>query len=171
MQENLHALHAAIQIVNEGQNGWTVTDVSQHVENWLRPVSPDIILLQIGTNDLEQGATPEEAAGRLDLLLTQIQSFSPQSHFYVANCTPMKPDNKPQLSLNVLAQFNDLVPRIVRQHEHHGHFIVFVDLNKRVGFTATDLGPDGEHPDNAGYQKLANYWTWELRHHEFATLR
>jgi lysophospholipase L1-like esterase len=158
LASKLQQYRSDIQVVNEGQDGWTVTDVSQHIDNWLEPVSPHILLLQIGTNDLEQGVSPEDAASRLDLLITQIQSLSPDTHLYVASTTPMRADNKPGLDLATLAQFNGYIPYIVHEHEKKHRFIVFVDLFKRSGMTNTDFGPDGEHPDDAGYEKMADFW-------------
>jgi lysophospholipase L1-like esterase len=165
------AVGSSIQIVNEGQDGWTVSDVSQHVALWLQPVAPNVILLQIGTNDLEQGVSPAEAASRLDFLITQIQTLAPLAHLYVSNCTPVRDVNRPNLSLAVLEEFNDLVPKVVRDHERHDHIIVFVDLYKRAGLTGDDLGPDGEHPNDAGYQKMAVYWAWVLKKHEEFALK
>jgi lysophospholipase L1-like esterase len=166
----LKQVRGSVQVINEGQNGWTVDDVADHAAGWIQPQTPDIILLQIGTNDLEQGATPQQAAQRLDLLIAQLQSLAPSTHLYVANCTRVRSDNKPNLSLSVLAQFNALVPKVVRDHTRRGHFIVFVDLYKRAGMIGSDLGPDGEHPDDTGYQKMAVYWEWVLRRHEGGVL-
>jgi lysophospholipase L1-like esterase len=160
-----------VQVINEGQDGWTVDDVAGHVAMWVQPVAPTDILLQIGTNDLEQGEAPALAGQKLDELVTKIQQLAPASHLYVASCTKVRADNKPKLTLATLADFNALVPRIVREHERKGRTIVYVDLYKRSDFIGTDLGPDGEHPDDAGYQKIANYWAWELQRHDVVSWR
>jgi len=167
----LQEYRSTVQVVNEGQNGWQVDDVADHITQWLQPVSPNIILLQIGTNDLEQGSSPQATADRLSLLVTQIQMLAPKAHLYVASCTPVNKDNAPRLPLTVLQDFNDLIPKIVKDHERLGHFIVFVDLYKRADLDTDDLGPDGEHPNDNGYEKIAEYWSWELQRREMSSLR
>jgi lysophospholipase L1-like esterase len=166
----LAAYRPSVQVVNEGQDGWQIDDIALHVQAWLAPAQPDIILLQIGTNDLEQGALPGAAAKKLDLLITQIQQIAPKSHLYIASCTKVRDDNRPKLAPSVLEQYNNAILKIVKAHEGHGHFAVFVDLFKHAGFVNSDLGPDGEHPTDSGYQKMADYWAWELQRHEAGSL-
>ena len=170
LQKILQEYRPQIQVINEGQDGWQVDDVSAHVQTWLTPASPDAILLQIGTNDLEQGATPDEVGRRLDILVTQIQQIAPKSHLYIASCTRVRTDNRPKLSLTLLEDFNNLVPKIAKDHEGRGRFVVYVDLFKRAGLEDVDFGPDGEHPNDTGYQKIAEYWSWELQRHEASSL-
>jgi len=64
---------------HEGHGGWTMTRMQPLVAGWVTAAHPDVILLQVGTNDLLSGAGAAVTAKRLDTMLTTIHSVSSAS--------------------------------------------------------------------------------------------
>jgi lysophospholipase L1-like esterase len=145
-------------VTNKGENGWVISQIGDQINDWKNDQEPDLIFLQIGTNDLEQGATPQVAAQRLMLLIDQIVRAAPDAHLYVASVTRVRADNKPNLPPETAVHFNALIPPIVRTYQTLGRHVSFADLYRRSEMKGSDLGPDGEHPNDSGYQKMANFW-------------
>ncbi len=65
------------------------SNLSQNIEAWLSLSKPDIILLAIGTNDLAQGGrTAEEAPGKLQALVSKIETLRPNAIVVVGDVVP-----------------------------------------------------------------------------------
>ena len=123
----------------------------------MRPeVYPDIILLDIGTNDpydYPNGNTPTAAtmADRLDNLLEVIFTNRPNTAVLVANMTP-RADH-----VALSAEYSALIPGLVDSYTAEGRKCYFVDMFDQMTL-ATDVSADGVHLNASGYQKMADTW-------------
>ncbi|WP_165423492.1 SGNH/GDSL hydrolase family protein [Ktedonosporobacter rubrisoli] len=165
MQEQWHVVFVGSQVggpasltdkAHEGHPGWRIDQISAHVVSWLRMYQPDIILLQIGTNDILQHYHVNTAPARLSYLLAQISSTLPLATTIVAQITPL---GQPQLDAQVVA-FNRTIPLIVKSIADQGRHIEYTDMYDAV--PESDLS-DGIHPNSAGYVLMATVWFDTLR--------
>ena len=80
---------------NEGHSGWQAVqpfsdatypqfDMLTHIDSFLVSNQPDIILMQLGTNDLEAGQSPEGVVNDINSLLNRIYSFNPNIVVFLA---------------------------------------------------------------------------------------
>ena len=74
----------------EGYSGKTTTYIAANIASWLVIDSPDIVLLQIGINDITKGATsePTTAETNLNQIIATIVSNAPTARVIVAQITP-----------------------------------------------------------------------------------
>src|SRR5262249_21588030 len=53
---------------NEGHSGWFIDDIRNHVDDWLATYHPDLVILEIGINDL-RSPNKDNAPQRLGVLV------------------------------------------------------------------------------------------------------
>jgi len=133
---------------HEGHSGWRIDEIDAHVVTWLRANTPHVVLLHIGTNDLDQNYRVSEAPARLSTLVDHILANAPGVELFVARITP---ETDPALEARVKA-YNTALPAALRDKGPHVHL---VDMHSAL--TTADLG-DGVHPTAAGYAKMAAVW-------------
>ena len=125
---------------------------------------PDIILLMLGTNDVNQGYDPggpgyrgsagfaADAAARLDALIDKLMKSHPRLTLVVATIPPLADPVKDRLA----QAYNVFIPQIVAARRKQGQHILFTNMH--AGLTLSDMSPDGIHPVTAGYDKMARLW-------------
>ena len=143
---------------HEGHRAWRIDQVSAQVADWLRKARPDIVLVQLGINDLIQGATPAEAADRYSRLLAQCQAGRPEAQFYCAAILPVRDNNDYHVPTQAVRDFNRRLPAIVAEHAKRGLRVVFTDLPATCAWADADFSPDGLHPSARGYRKIGVAW-------------
>lgn len=141
---------------NQGMPGWTIRQLSAHVVDWLKTYQPQIILLQIGTNDFVKHDDPAHAPQRLRGLLDQITVTAPAASVIVAQITPL--NRGAQLSAEVLT-YNAAIPAIVAEEAALGRHVQMVDMYHAV---SPSLLVDGIHPDDQAYLRMAQVWEQAL---------
>jgi lysophospholipase L1-like esterase len=134
---------------HEGHNGWRIEMISNQINGWLETYQPDLILLNIGSNDIIMNYFLETIGDRLDYLLDQITYQLPNSVVIVAMITPLA---DPALDLQVV-RYNQLVSDIVTFKADEGRNVFLVDMHN-AGVTLAD----GVHPTRAGYDVMAAVW-------------
>ena len=139
---------------HEGHAGWTMVRMQPFIARWVTRQHPDVILLQVGTNDLITGTSAPVTARRLDTMLTTIRAAS---HAYVIVAGVWAP-----LPAHALAraEYSRLASAVVSRHRTTHQATTFVDTSTLL--TPTDLF-DGLHPDQAGYRKIATLWQRAIR--------
>lgn len=160
---------------HEGHSGFTIAKeagvgfggLTENMATWLKPgVDPDVILMMIGTNDINFNYRSDTAPERLDHLISVISDpitgVKPAAKVIVASILPID-DSKGQyrpkvgdFSRNARALvYNAAIPGIVAAHRAAGENVYFYDMYSRLTFA--DL-TDGLHPTVAGYNKLGDAW-------------
>ncbi|MFJ3901448.1 FG-GAP-like repeat-containing protein [Streptomyces sp. NPDC090025] len=133
---------------HEGHSGWTIEGTLPRITEWQKAADPDVILLHLGINDLRNdGTTPERAAERMTELLDTIYANQPRVTVIVQGLIIDTPSYREETSL-----FNGLIRDQQRNRRDHEQRFTFVDAPRYD--VATEL-PDGVHPNDAGYQKMA----------------
>ncbi|HLP09772.1 MAG TPA: GDSL-type esterase/lipase family protein [Opitutaceae bacterium] len=152
-----------LKIANRGISGDTTRGLLVRVAEDVLPLHPRAVVLLIGTNDLELGATPETIAADLQLLLAALERSDPQLPIILCQVFPSSAaKNRPADQIRRLnALYADAVkgdPRITLLET----WPLFADA---AGDAPLAEFPDLLHPNAAGYAK----WVAALRP-VFATL-
>ncbi|MDT4994137.1 MAG: hypothetical protein QOH97_4029 [Actinoplanes sp.] len=137
---------------NEGHPGYRIDQIAAGADAWLAAAQPDVVLLNAGTNDTLQNYDLPNAPARLHTLIDQIIADRPAVSVVVSTLVP----SKDATNNSRVQAFNAQVPAIVQAERAAGHKVYAADLNSTL--TTADIGPDGIHPNDAGYVKLANLW-------------
>jgi lysophospholipase L1-like esterase len=159
----LGAAFPGIKVANRGISGDTTRGVLLRLQEDVLALSPAAVVLLIGTNDLEEGATPEVAASNLKLILAGLEKHDAGMPILLCQVFPSSATKKRPVdqikALNALylaAVRND--PRIIYLET----WPLFADA---TGDATLGEFPDLLHPNEAGYAK----WAAALRP-VFATL-
>ena len=165
------ALTEAGQEKHEGHSGYIIdgsatgaprTGLYENAASWMGTTGtnrPDVILLMIGTNDMNVGGGYEVdgAPARLDALISRIADkttgLEPNAKLMVASVVASKDATT---EANVRA-FNTKVPELVAQHRAAGENVFYVDMYNALDAT-NDLA-DSLHPNQAGYDKMGEAWS------------
>ena len=149
-----------------GSGGWVIGSFPRSEEfggadvDWIGS-QPDLVLLEIGTNDAQWG-DGRGAPERLSSLLDRIWKDLPNCIIIVAQITPFAPggrvNDKPdgaQLD-PVVREYNAAIPGLVASKVAAGKRAAVVDLYTR--FDPTQHLADKCHPNQAGHRQLAQLW-------------
>jgi acyl-CoA thioesterase-1 len=141
---------------HEGHWGWRVDQILEQIDNWTRTSRPDIVLIHLGTNDLNQGQSQESTIGELRQLILILRKNNPRVKLLLAQLIPC--GNKARIQ-----QFNRLIVNLARETNTLDSPVIVVD--QFTGFNATKGSDtyDGCHPSKAGEKKMANRWFAALK--------
>ena len=120
-----------------------------YASNWMRLYQPDIVLLHIGSNDLDKGATSADLIQRMTKLLGDIYAGKPDTYVVMATIIPSNHGNKEAWST-----YNAAIPGVAAQFSG-SHKIIIVNMANAL--SEGDL-LDGLHQNQGGYNKMAYTW-------------
>ncbi|MHA6757148.1 ricin-type beta-trefoil lectin domain protein [Streptacidiphilus sp. PAMC 29251] len=133
---------------NEGHSGWRIDQIAGIADSVLAQYRPNVITLEIGTNDLNQNYQVPTASTRLHALIDQITADAPDATVLVGtlivSTNSTEEPNRPA--------FNQAIPGIVQTEQAAGKHVRLVDMS---ALTTADLS-DQLHPNDGGYQKMAD---------------
>ncbi|MCX4985131.1 FG-GAP-like repeat-containing protein [Streptomyces sp. NBC_00572] len=132
---------------HEGHSGWLIEGLAANIDTWLEAAKPNVVLLHIGTNDMDRDHQVATAPARLASLVDQMIAASPQTTIVVATLVP---SSSPAVQARIDA-YNAQIPGIVAARQAQGHKVGLVSMGSlNVG----DLR-DRLHPNDGGYVKMA----------------
>ena len=161
---NLYQYHSGISgsVIGSdysGRTGMTAGTPGFWTSGRLAVVKPDVILIMLGTNDVDVPIDLPNAPGRLTTLLNTIyaQPGVRNPSVFVASIPPNRttiPDDPTNT-----AAFNAAVPGVVTAQQALGREVRFVDnftpLNNAY---ATNMMGDNLHPNATGNNTMAQQW-------------
>lgn len=123
------------------------------------PVFPSAVLLLGGINDVagSSNVSVPTALTRLDALVGDIFALRPDTTVFVSNLTPITGTPATNYGTKV-TDFNAGVPAIVAAYAAQGRKAYLVDMYAALSNPSADIGADGIHPTQAGYDKMATTW-------------
>ena len=157
-----------------GYSGYTITNLpggwmgqlngileTMQGGDYITKYAPDIILLQIGTNDINNGHL-DGSEERLHQLLDYLREKMPASGTIFLTTIPdlgnmMWGGNSSETNQNI-ASYNVLVKKVAEDYKDQ--HVIFADIHSVID-ASKDLS-DGVHPNAGGYEKMAAYWTEQL---------
>ena len=121
-------------------------------------VTPHVVLLMIGANDVREAAMIRAgSATRLASLLDELTARLPGALVVVAQITPNLNGTN---DANGVVPYNAAVAAIVEARRRAGRHVTLVDMHSPI--TRADLSDDLLHPIDRGYRKIAAGWYREL---------
>lgn len=160
----LGAAFPGVKVANRGINGDTSRGVLIRLKDDVLALNPSAIVLLIGTNDLEEGATPETITGNVKLILAAVKAHNSQTP--VVLCQVMPSSTSMKRSADQIRALNAAYLAAVKNDPQVipiDTWRLFADAN---GDAPAAEFPDLLHPNEIGYAK----WAAALRP-VFATLR
>jgi lysophospholipase L1-like esterase len=142
---------------HEGHPGFTIGDISSHLDSWLASSQPDYVLLMIGTNDIAwwTAETGAQIADRHALLVEKILADRPNVWVIVATIPPITPGiiapnsvDRAQLGRDL----NDGIKTRMEAKQAAGEHVRLADVYSAL--TVSDLY-DGVHPTQVAHAKVA----------------
>ncbi|MEV8100119.1 ricin-type beta-trefoil lectin domain protein [Kitasatospora sp. NPDC085879] len=133
---------------NEGHSGYRIDQIAALADASLTRYRPNVVTLEIGTNDLSGNYQPSSAADRLKSLVDQITADVPDATVVVASLVVSTNSTEEQYR----AAYNQAIPQIVSDARAAGKHVAYVDMSS---LTSADLA-DSVHPNDAGYRKMAD---------------
>ena len=149
------------QQYHEGHSGYVIeagtsgrAGIRDNIAAYLGANDPDLILLMIGTNDVNLDYQVAAAPDRLSDLLTDIHTLNADAHVIVANLVPVQATSG--ALFDRVAAYNAAVPGVVATHQGLGHNVSFLDMHSYL--TAPGDLNDSLHPNAGGYDNMAVAW-------------
>ncbi|AGP36032.1 hypothetical protein SCE1572_16895 [Sorangium cellulosum So0157-2] len=138
---------------------------------------PHFVLVHAGTNDFAGGATAAAASARLISLLINVGLRYPTAKILVAQIIPFNPTNPVNAAFNDSIQaYNAYIPTTVAtlnagltpRYFTVDMYSELIDSGKLIppipwGGALPVLYADNLHPNDAGYVKIANRWSAEIK--------
>ncbi|WP_249350481.1 cellulose binding domain-containing protein [Microbispora sp. H10836] len=143
---------------HEGHGGFSATGIADNdqLPPWLAATKPDIVLMHLGTNDMWGGYIPTTTVlAAYTKLIGQMRAANPKMKIIVAQIIPMNPPSCPTCAADVVA-LDNAIPAWAAGLTTAQSPIVVVD--QWTGFDAARDTGDGVHPNDAGFQKMADRW-------------
>ena len=146
-----------MKVANRGISGDTTRGVLIRMQEDVIVLNPRAVVLLIGTNDLEELATPETAVGNLKLILAVLKEHNPAMPVVLCNVFPSSETKKrPAAQIKKINQLYFAAIKDQPQVTVLDTWSLFADAK---GDAKLDEFPDLLHPNAGGYLK----WTAALR--------
>lgn len=146
---------------HEGHGGYTISGggnggiAGTITDNAISTYHPNIVLLMIGTNDLNDNIDVANAPSRLGKLIDEITTDAPSALVVVSTIIPISAPGGDQR----VQTYNAAIPGLVNARASAGKHVVLVDsyaaFSKNQNYQ-TALKADGLHPNTAGYVILGD---------------
>jgi lysophospholipase L1-like esterase len=159
----LGAAFPGVKVANRGISGDTTRGVLVRLEEDVLSLDPKAVVLLIGTNDLEEGATPDLIAGNLKLIVAGLERHDAQLPIVLCQVFPSSATLK--RAADQIKALNALYRAAVRNDPRVTYLETWPLFADPGGDARAGEFPDLLHPNEAGYAK----WAAALRP-VFATL-
>jgi lysophospholipase L1-like esterase len=138
---------------HEGHAGWRADEILRAIQVWAMDVTPDIVLLHIGTNDLCQGQSVASTVIDIGDIVDVLRTVNPRIHILLAQLIPMAGDCG-------IAMLNAKLPALVADKDRAESPLTLVD--QYTGFDPSTMTVDGSHPNAIGDSHMADRWFEKL---------
>ncbi|MBP0972822.1 MAG: hypothetical protein J5851_02840 [Oscillospiraceae bacterium] len=157
-----------------GYSGYAIADIPNqrmgiyNFSEWLMQEYPaDVVLLQIGTNDIISNYERDTMGERLELLVDVVLNALPADGLLYLSTIPYMDADVTTYTDAYTAEemdqavddYNAQVRAIAEKKKAEGKPIALADINSVL--TKDDL-LDGVHPSAQGYEKMGKYWYGKL---------
>ena len=160
---DLPNLFPGLKIANRGISGDTTRGMLIRLKEDVLALNPSAMVMLMGTNDLADGATPEQIAGNVKLILDAFKDHNPNMPIVLCRVMPSHPDK--DRGAEAIQAINDALAAIAKGDTRITVLDTWTLFANEEGNAKKEEFPDLLHPNAAGYAK----WAGALRP-IFATL-
>jgi Lysophospholipase L1 and related esterases len=141
---------------HEGHPGWTTSDGLFAADSIISSTSPDVVLLDLGSNDVLEGIPPGDSTTNLITIIGKFHDANPNVVILVAQPTPFVGQNKRGMS-----KLRGAIKKAVKIEKKAGVKVRVVNL--AGSFNPRKDTVDGTHPNENGEKKIAKRYYTALR--------
>jgi lysophospholipase L1-like esterase len=149
----LGAAFPGVKVANRGIDGDTSRGVLLRLQEDVLSLDPAAVVLLVGTNDLEEGATAEVIAGNVRLILAALEQHDPRMPIVLCQVFPSSAAKK--RSSDQIKALNTLYRAVVRNDPRVTLVETWPLFADAAGDALAAEFPDLLHPNEAGYAKWA----------------
>lgn len=132
---------------HEGHYGWRADQILEALPSWLSSYTPNIVILQIGSNDVGAGDAVAQIASEISSIIARLRQANPSVSILLTNGTPTTGSRR----TGHAAMKNEFVRIAVRENSQASK-VHLVDTY--AGFNSFFLA-DGIHPNLRGEEYIA----------------
>ncbi len=152
--DDLKGAFGETKVANRGISGDTTRGMLIRMKEDVLALKPSGVVLLLGTNDLEEGATPEVIAGNLKLIIAELKAFDAEMPIVLCNVFPSSASKKrPAEQIKAINSLYAAAVKGDRQVTVINTWAMFADEN---GDARKSEFPDLLHPNDQGYTMWAN---------------
>jgi len=144
LEKALRARGHNARVLNAGVPGETIEDGLRRLDATLA-AKPDLIIIELGANDGEQGLDPAVSLANLDSMIARIRA----AHVRVLLCGAEAPE---EFGETYRASFNPIFPTIAAKHQ----IPLYPFILDGVARNADLIQEDGEHPNVRGVRVMVD---------------
>ncbi|KAK3989353.1 family 3 putative carbohydrate esterase [Cladorrhinum sp. PSN332] len=137
----------------EGWPGKRIEEVLVEAKKITPKTKPNVVLINAGTNDALQNFKVSGASQRMETLITELYKMSPKTTIVLSTLIMNRIPDVESRVLDINAQYRQLAVKLRGQ----GKRLVLAEMHGDAGLFWSDL-VDDTHPNDVGYQKMANIW-------------
>jgi lysophospholipase L1-like esterase len=149
----LGAAFPGIKVANRGISGDTTRGMLLRLQDDVLTLDPAAVVLLAGTNDLEEGATPETIAGNLELILGALERHD--ARLPVVLCQVFPSATAKKRPADQIKTLNSLYLALARKHPRVTYLETWPLFAGPDGDATLAEFPDLLHPNEAGYARWA----------------
>jgi lysophospholipase L1-like esterase len=142
-----------VKVANRGISGDTTRGVLIRLEGDVLALKPSGIVLLIGTNDLEEKASPEVIAGNLKLIISALKKHNPKMPIILCNTFPSSASKR--RPAGQIRKINQLYFDAVKGDSQVTVVDTWILFANAAGDARKEEFPDLLHPNKLGYAKWA----------------
>lgn len=171
---NLYHYHSGISGSCIGLNTNGRTNMTANISSWwssdrLASTKPGIVLIMLGTNDIDLNDNVADAPNRIktlvETILAQVGPSDPAPAIFVAQ---IPPNTGSAAEAERVVNFNNALPAVIATLQGAGKDVTLVDQFSRINANTAGLMGDSLHTNTAGNGVLASQW-FEAIKTRFAT--
>ena len=136
---------------HEGHWGWRADQILTSIDRWASTYRPDIVLIHLGTNDINQGQSVNSTRADLAQIIDRIRAYVPDVVVLIAQIIPGNIRHEHQIR-----KFNKAISTLGMEKASTLSPIIVVD--QWTGFNYAIDTYDGIHPNEIGEKKMAHKW-------------
>ncbi len=152
--DDLDGSFPELKVANRGISGDTTRGVLIRLQEDVIALHPRAVVLLIGTNDLEENATPWVAASNIRLIIDELRRADPAMPVVLCQVMPSSPQKKRPPHL--IRRINQMLIELTADQPQ----VTVLDTWKLFAGpdnnAPAELFPDLLHPNNLGYAKWGN---------------
>jgi lysophospholipase L1-like esterase len=141
---------------HEGHGGFRADQLA--AQTYLTNNPAAVVFLEIGTNDVSGNESAAQIKSDIESVVDQIHSFDAKIEIYVGTLVPRNDSSAKQA---VADDLNALLPGLISAKSAAGYKVYLVDHAARFKADPnwqTNLMSDDLHPNDAGYDLMAQEW-------------
>jgi lysophospholipase L1-like esterase len=152
--DDFHGIFGSMKAANRGISGDTTRGMLVRLDEDVLALDPSAVVMLMGTNDLDDGATPKVIAGNVRLIIGALHKHDADMPILLCLVMPSSPEkNRP---VEKIREVNRLYREIAKDYPDQVTVIdTWTVFANDEGNAKPEEFPDLLHPNVAGYSKWA----------------